>query len=198
MILEETRSLVAAGCTYIQFNAPEILQLASEGPLAEHWEHQGLPARHAAAEGIDVLRGIAANLPDDVTCGLHLCGDYQVAAGHIFPRITGFDRLLLDYGSPAPEAFEPLAAMPGDITVVLGLVSAMFPRARDTQALTACVTAAARYTGLDRLAISLRCGFAHEASGLRMSRTQQQARLRLAADAARLSSAGVALIWCPP
>jgi 5-methyltetrahydropteroyltriglutamate--homocysteine methyltransferase len=47
------------------------------------------------------------------------------------------------------------------------------------------VTEAARYVGLDRLAISPQCGFASTVAGNPLSEADQRAKLRLVVEVAR-------------
>lgn len=55
-----------------------------------------------------------------------MVGGYDPIAGPIFRRIRA-QRLLLEYDDPRSGSFEPLACVPDDKIVVLGLLSTKHP-----------------------------------------------------------------------
>jgi methionine synthase II (cobalamin-independent) len=91
-----------------------------------------MPTECTLSEGVDIINSVA-DVPG-VTFGLHLCkGNYQskwIAAGgydetadKIFARMSNIDVFLLEYEDERSGSFEPLAHMPDDKRVILGLVS---------------------------------------------------------------------------
>ena len=73
-----------------------------------------------------------------VTFGLHICkgnyeskwiatGGYEFTADKVFSRRRNFDVFLLEYDDERSGSFEPLANVPDDKFVVLGLVSSKLP-----------------------------------------------------------------------
>ena len=50
-------------------------------------------------------------------------GGYERIAGQVFPRLTNYDRLLLEFDTPRAGGFEPLKHVREDTEVVLGLVT---------------------------------------------------------------------------
>ena len=85
-------------------------------------------------------------------------GGYQVLSEKLFKKLN-FDVFFLEYNTARAGGFEPLAAMPGEKMVVLGLISSKVPELEDVGALKARIDEATRYVDLDRLAISPQCGF---------------------------------------
>ena len=65
--------------------------------------------------------------------------------------------------------FEPLAYVPDDRVVVLGLVSTKTSRLETVDELRPRIAEAARVVPLERLAISPQCGFASTSEGNRLS-----------------------------
>ena len=82
-----------------------------------------------------------------VTFGFHLCrgnqasrwlvsGGYDWLAERIFPEVRA-ERLLLEYDDERSGGFEPLARVPEDKIVVLGLVTTKTPRRETVDELAA-------------------------------------------------------------
>ncbi len=74
--------------------------------------------------------------------------------------------------------------MPGDKTVVLGLVTTKSPRRETVEGLSARIREAARYIPLERLALSPQCGFSTSIIGNRISVDDQRRKLRVVAETA--------------
>ena len=111
-----------------------------------------------------------------------MAGGYDDIARPVFRSVA--DRLLLEYGDERSGGFEPLAEVPDDKVVVLGLVTTKTPRLEDAGALEARVHEAARFTGLDRLAVSPQCGFSTSVVGNALSIDDQRRKLRLVCEVA--------------
>ena len=130
-----------------------------------------------------------------VTFGLHICkGNYQskwiASGGYDSPptsvrRMGNFDVFLLEYDDERSGTFEPLAKVPDDKVVVLGLVSSKPPRS-SRWTVIARINEAARYVDLERLALSTQCGFASVSIGANLiSADTQQPKLELVGEVAR-------------
>ena len=131
--------LVAAGCKYVQIDAPGYTAYVDEASLA---------AMRARGEDPDATleRSIAADNAvldafGEATSGIHLCrgnnrsmwhreGAYDAIAERLFAGLR-HDRLLLEYDSERAGSFAPLRYVPKDKTVVLGLVSTKDTGARN-------------------------------------------------------------------
>jgi 5-methyltetrahydropteroyltriglutamate--homocysteine methyltransferase len=92
---------------------------------------------------------------------------------------------LLEYDDERSGSFEPLADVPDDKVVVLGLVSSKLPEIEPAGELIARIDEAARYVGKERLALSTQCGFSPVSIGGNLiSEETQQRKLELVAEVA--------------
>jgi len=144
-------------------------------------------------EGADMLNEVAS-VPG-VTFGVHICkgnydshwisaGGYESIASQLFPRLTNFDRILLEYENERSGSFEPLKQLPDDKVVVLGLVSSKFDELESPEQLIGRIEQAARFYPRDQLALSTQCGFASAGPGNAISEDGQEKKLRLIAEVA--------------
>jgi 5-methyltetrahydropteroyltriglutamate--homocysteine methyltransferase len=97
----------------------------------------------------------------------------------------GHQRLLLEYDDERSGTFAPLARVPEDRVVVLGLVSTKVPEVEDPARVQARVREAAAYVPLERLAVSPQCGFASVAAGNPLTWEAQAAKLRVVGEVAQ-------------
>ena len=95
-------------------------------------------------------------------------------------------RLLLEYDDERSGGFEPLAAVPEDKVVVLGLVTTKTPRRETVDELAKRIGEASRFVPLDRLALSPQCGFATSVVGNAISEDDERRKLRTIAETARV------------
>jgi 5-methyltetrahydropteroyltriglutamate--homocysteine methyltransferase len=193
LLREEIREVAALGCRYVQIDLPELTMVVDERSRATHWDKLGLSPEWLLNDGLALVDAVVADTPG-VEFGLHFCrgnhaskwlsqGGYDAMA-EAFGRVPSFDRLLLEYDSERAGGFEPLAQVPHEKAVVLGLVSSKTPDLEDADALLARIDAAAQLFPRERLAVSTQCGFASEVHGNLLSRDAQEAKLRLVADVA--------------
>jgi 5-methyltetrahydropteroyltriglutamate--homocysteine methyltransferase len=185
--------LVAAGCRYVQIDAPgytayvdppslEAMRARGENP-AENFS-RSLKADNELLDGFD-----------DVTFGIHLCRGNQRSMWHregtyddIAERLLNelkHDRFLFEYDSPRAGGFEPLRFLPRGKLVVLGLVSTKVPQLETVDELKRRIDAAARYVPLDQLAISPQCGFSSDVVGNLISADDQKRKLEMVVETSR-------------
>jgi len=193
LVKEEAQALADLGCKYIQIDAPDFGQLVEDSER-ERWERLGIPVSRVMSEGVEMLNAVA-DVPG-VTFGLHLCkgnyqslwisaGGYEEISSHVFKGTPNFDRYLLEYDDERSGGFEPLADLPDDKVVVLGLVSTKHDDLESVEDLTARVDEAAKHFPREQLALSTQCGFASVAMGNEISPEAQEQKLRRVAEAAR-------------
>jgi 5-methyltetrahydropteroyltriglutamate--homocysteine methyltransferase len=132
-----------------------------------------------------------------VTRAIHICrgnapggrwladGGYESIAAQVFPRLTRYDRLLLEYDTPRAGDFGPLRHARPEATVVLGLLTTKQGALEDASAVETRLREAARHVPLTRLALSPQCGFASGEAGNPLTPEQQDAKLRRVATIAR-------------
>jgi 5-methyltetrahydropteroyltriglutamate--homocysteine methyltransferase len=193
ILREEANELAALGATYLQLDAPQYPLLVDEGYKA-FYESRGWPAERWLELGLELDNHVIADRPD-VTFGFHLCrgnqasrwlvsGGYDWLAERIFPAVRA-ERLLLEYDDERSGGFEPLAAVPEDKIVVLGLVTTKTPRRETIDELAARIGEASRFVPLERLALSPQCGFATSVVGNAISEDDERGKLRTIAETAK-------------
>ncbi len=188
--------IIALGGDYIQMDAPNYAQWHVDGEnraAFEAWGHDMTAELVADAEIDDtVFEGVRG-----VTRAIHICrgnapggrwlanGGYERIAGEVFPRLTRYDRLLLEYDTPRAGDFGPLRHVRPDATVVLGLLTTKLGDLEDAALVETRIREAARQIPLERLALSPQCGFASGEAGNPLTPSQQEAKLRRVATIAR-------------
>jgi 5-methyltetrahydropteroyltriglutamate--homocysteine methyltransferase len=192
ILREEVEELVRLGATYLQLDAPHY-PLLVDPAYREFYESRGRPANEWLELGLELDNHVVGD-HEGVTFGFHLCkgnqasrwlvsGGYDWLATRVFPRIRA-DRLLLEYDDERSGGFDPLAAVPDDKTVVLGLVTTKTPRRETVDELARRIEAAARFVPLERLAVSPQCGFATSVVGNALSLDDQRRKLETVARTA--------------
>jgi 5-methyltetrahydropteroyltriglutamate--homocysteine methyltransferase len=194
ILRQETRELASLGCEYIQIDAPEIATLVDPATCRNVYESHRISPERMLGEGIEMLDAVA-DAPG-VTFGLHLCrgnnaghwmssGGYEAISRQVFQRATRYAIFLLEYDGSRAGGFEPLADMPSDKVVVLGLVSTKSGALEDPSELARRVDSATRHFPFDQMALSTQCGFASVAAGNPITTEAQEAKLKLVAESAR-------------
>ena len=188
--------IIALGGDYIQMDAPNYAQWHVDGEnraAFEVWGHDMTAELVADAEIDDtVFEGVRG-----VTCAIHICrgnapggrwlanGGYERIAAEVFPRLTRYDRLLLEYDTPRAGDFGPLRYVRPEATVVLGLLTTKQGELEDAALVERRIREAARQVPLERLALSPQCGFASGEAGNPLTPSQQEAKLRRVGTIAR-------------
>jgi 5-methyltetrahydropteroyltriglutamate--homocysteine methyltransferase len=193
------RELADAGCEYIQIDAPELAEAFADERVRAEYDERGIPSDELLRVGTELVCGLGEVELPGCRLAMHLCkgngtqswiaeGGYEALAQQVFARATGFDTFLVEYDDDRSGTFEPLAGLPDDKRVVLGLVSTKWAEIEDGALLAARIEEAARYHPKERLAISTLCGFAsagETAEQRRITPEIQEAKLRAVARTAR-------------
>jgi len=190
---EMIRSLIDAGCRYVQIDAPSYTAYV-DAPSLEEMRRRGEDPMKNLARSIKADNEIL-RLFDGVTFGIHLCrgnqrsmwhreGSYDAIAEMLFTELR-HDRLLLEYDSPRAGSFEPLRFVPKDKVVVLGLVSTKVSEIETVEQLKRRIDEAAKFVPLEQRAISPQCGFASDVVGNLISEDDQKRKLEVVAETAR-------------
>src|SRR5687767_6918902 len=188
----EVAELVRLGCTYIQLDAPQYAGLIDPA-IREGYRQRGTDPDRLLDRCIELDNAVIGDHPG-VTFGIHLCrgnnqsmyyasGGYEPVA-RVFER-TRFQRFLLEYDDARSGGFEPLAHVPEDRTVVLGLVTTKKAALESADTLKERIDEASRIVPLERLALSPQCGFASTEAGNALGEADQSAKLHLVAEVAR-------------
>ena len=132
--------------------------------------------------------------PDDLVVTTHVCrGNYHSTYISSGPYDAVADVLLgeenvsaffLEFDDERSGGFEPLAKVPEDKKVVLGLVTTKRPELEDKAVLHARIKEASKYVPLERLYLSPQCGFASCEIGNKLTEEEQWAKLILVKEVA--------------
>ena len=186
ILREEVNELVRLGCEYVQLDAPHY-PLLLDSAYRDFYESRGWPVERWLDLGLELDNTVFGKHPG-VTFGFHLCrgnqqsrwlveGSYDWLAQRLFPRVRA-ERLLLEYDDERSGGFEPLAAVPQDKIVVLGLVTTKTGRQETIDELETRIRKAAHHVALERLALSPQCGFATSILGNALTTANEKAKLR--------------------
>ena len=189
----EVAELARRGATYVQIDAPHY-PLLLDAQTRSFYEARGWTVDQWLDLGIALDNAVMEGAPG-VTFGFHLCrgnqgsrwlaeGGYEGIARPIFRRVRA-QRLLLEYDDARSGDFAPLAEVPDDKTVVLGLVTTKRPHLETVDGLVGRIAEAARCVPLERLALSPQCGFATSVIGNDLTIEDQKRKLALVAEVAR-------------
>ena len=186
ILREEVNELVRLGCEYVQLDAPHY-PLLLDSAYRDFYESRGWPVERWLDLGLELDNTVFGKHPG-VTFGFHLCrgnqqsrwlveGSYDWLAQRLFPRVRA-ERLLLEYDDERSGGFEPLAVVPQDKIVFLGLVTTKTGRQETIDELETRIREAARHVPLERLALSPQCGFATSILGNALATANEEAKLR--------------------
>jgi 5-methyltetrahydropteroyltriglutamate--homocysteine methyltransferase len=193
---EVVRKLVALGCDYVHLDAPNYSQWHIDPRMREAFASWGRDLDAELIEDAEIDNSVFDGITD-ITRAIHLCrgnapggrwladGGYGRIAAELFPRLSNYDMLLLEYDTPRAGDFSPLAHVRKDTTVVLGLVTTKDGKLEDAATVETRIREAARYVPLQRLALSPQCGFASGEYATTMTHAEQEAKLRLVGSVAK-------------
>ena len=188
--------IIAMGGDYVQLDAPNYAQWhvdPDNRAAFESWGHDMAKELVADAElDNEVFAGVSG-----ITRAIHVCrgnapggrwlanGGYEKIAPDVFPRLTNYTRLLLEFDTPRAGGFTPLKDVRPDTEVVLGLLTTKQGALETADAVEMRVLEASKTVGRERLAISPQCGFASGEAGNPLTPAEQAAKLRRVAEVAR-------------
>ncbi|GAA5972550.1 hypothetical protein JCM11641_001895 [Rhodosporidiobolus odoratus] len=203
---EELADLYAAGCRNVQFDDP-ILAYFCATSMLEGMKAEGNDPAKVLDQYIQLYNDCVRDAPKDMVIGLHLCrgnfkdgmhfseGGYEHISKRLFTELNAHV-YYLEYDTDRAGGFEPLADLPSDKIVVLGLISSKLPALEDKENLKKRIYEAAdfvakgasqtREEALHRLCISPQCGFASHAEGNPVTRDDVLAKLKLTVETAKL------------
>jgi len=192
---EEIAALGEAGCRYVQLDEVAVAVLCDPAIRAKV-EAAGIDPDDLVDLYVDALNQAITTRPPDMVIGVHMCrgnfkghylsqGGYESVAERFF---TGAEvnHFLLEYDTPRAGDFKPLRFVPNDKGVVLGLVSAKTGQLEELDMLRRRTEEAAQFIDHERLAIGPQCGFASTAAGNALSEAEEEKKLRLIVEAARV------------
>ncbi|KAF2628456.1 5-methyltetrahydropteroyltriglutamate-homocysteine methyltransferase [Macroventuria anomochaeta] len=199
--------LYKAGLRNVQFDDPNLAYFCSEKMLIGWKEdtYNTISADDVFDLYIQLYNSCISQAPPDMHIGVHLCRGNFVNSRHFSEG--GYDRIAtklfqhlnvhtyyLEYDTPRAGGFEPLAHLPKNKNVILGVVTSKFPELEDKEELKRRIYAAAdvmakghgetREEALNRCGISPQCGFASHAEGNLIDIEGMKRKLRLVREVA--------------
>ncbi|MFZ1104207.1 MAG: cobalamin-independent methionine synthase II family protein [Hyphomicrobiaceae bacterium] len=184
------RQLIELGCDYVQLDAPNYSQWHIDPRIRAAFAAWGRDLDKELIEDAEIDNSVFDGIAG-ITRAIHLCrgnapggryladGGYGRIAAELFPRLTNYDTLLLEYDTPRAGDFSPLANVRRDTAVVLGLITTKSGALEKDAAVEARIRKASAYVPLERLALSPQCGFASGEFATTMTHDEQEAKLRL-------------------
>ncbi len=190
----ELKALHDAGCRYVQLDDTAMAKLG-DPKIQKALEGRGDDWQRLLGTYADAINAVVAGAPKDMTIALHLCrgnqaghwqaeGGYDPVAEHLFRRVD-VGAYFLEFDSPRAGTFAPLAALPDDKVVVLGLVSTKVGTLEAVAQIEERIREAARLVPMERLCLSAQCGFASSVTGNPLSEAEQRAKLERVVAVAR-------------
>jgi 5-methyltetrahydropteroyltriglutamate--homocysteine methyltransferase len=202
VLREEAQYLLAAGAAIVQFDEPVLTEVVFARPSAGRRSfmcgalgERSEPAEELAFAGA-VLKAVLDGLPKE-RVALHVCRgnwsrDEGVAlAGPYTPLVPLLATLpvgtyFLELATPRAGDLAPLADLPADCRVGVGVVNQKLDRVEPVEEIVAKAEAAVRLFGPDRVLLNPDCGFATFADSPVSSAAVAEAKLGAIAQAARI------------
>jgi 5-methyltetrahydropteroyltriglutamate--homocysteine methyltransferase len=190
----EIADLYAAGCRYLQLDDVSLAYLCDDAMRAEN-QARGDDPDGQLALSVKLIRATLRDKPADMTICTHLCrgnfrsswraqGGYAKVAETIFTQLP-YDGFFLEFDDARSGDFSPLAHVPRNVRVVLGLVTTKVGTLEKKEDLKRRLDEASKYIALDQLAVSPQCGFSSTVEGNAIAVEQQRAKLALCVELAR-------------
>jgi 5-methyltetrahydropteroyltriglutamate--homocysteine methyltransferase len=190
---QELADLTKLGCRFVQLDEVP-LAMMEDASVNDRIRSLGEDPDALIDAYINVLCDAVRDKPSGLVVALHLCrgnyrgrwlavGGYGRVADRLF-NIPGIDAFFLEYDSPRAGDFSPLALLPKDKMVVLGLISSKSAELEDKAVVLRRIDEAAKFAPLDQLGISPQCGFATNLTGSPLTLEDERAKLRLVVDIA--------------
>jgi len=187
----EIEELIRLGCNYIQVDAPQYAGLI-DADIREGYRKRGNDPDKLLDRCIEMDNAVISG-HQGAEFGIHLCrgnnqSKFYASGGYdpisdVFKR-TNFNRFLLEFDDERSGGFDPLRNVPGDRTVVLGLVTTKKPTLEAKDDLKRRIEQASAIIPLERLALSPQCGFASTEEGNLLTSADQAAKLKLVSETA--------------
>lgn len=195
ILADVVADLVAAGCRYIQFDAPDLTAVVDPS-TREDLAIKGVDPDRLIAAACALINRITEPVDPAVKFAVHLCrgnlrgmwrkqGGYEALSETFFNGLTRLDTFMLEFDDERSGSFTCLSSLPRGKVAVLGLVTTKRGELEREADLVARIEAAARHVSVDQLAISTQCGFASTAEGNPVTEADQRRKLELVARVAR-------------
>ena len=187
------QELYAVGCRNIQFDDCT-WGMIGDPNYQNFLKETNTKVEDVAAEYLRLNNLALENRPEGLTITTHVCrgnyhstwaseGDYFTVAPFLLAQ-ENVDAFYLEFDDARSGSFEPLKYVAEGKKVVLGLVTTKSPRLEEKDAVIARIHEAEKYIPLDRLCLSLQCGFASCEIGNKLTELEQWNKLKLVKEIA--------------
>ena len=178
----------AAGCRNLQFDDCSWGCLVD--PKAElFFGTDAAGIERIKHELLDINNRVLDAAPADLTINTHVCrgnfhstwacqGGYDDVSDELLAN-EHVNAFFLEFDDERSGSFAPLAKVPADKKVVLGLITTKQAALEDRAAVIARIHEAARYVPLENLCLSPQCGFASCEIGNKLTEDEQWAKVAL-------------------
>ncbi len=200
VLREELIALRDAGADFVQFDEPVLSEVAFAGPHATHSFMCAALSEKASPESelefaVELINQVVDGV-EGIRTGLHVCrGNWSrdesvLLAGPYDALVPYFSRmkvtqLVLEYATERAGSFAPLAALPGDKELGLGLVNPRTSEIEPVEQLVARVRELLRYRPAESIFLNPDCGFGTFADRPINTLTVAQQKLARLSEAAR-------------
>ena len=188
------RAFADAGCRYLQLDEVNLAYLCDPALRAQVEARGDDPAKLPLIYA-DMINAAISDIPSDMTITMHLCrGNFRssfVASGGYDPvaeilfntiKVHGY---FMEYDSERAGSFKALRLVPGNKTVVLGLVTSKTGMLESKDTIKRRIDQAAEFVGIEQLCLSPQCGFASTEEGNILHEDEQWAKLRMIVEVAQ-------------
>ncbi|WP_309712375.1 hypothetical protein [Armatimonas sp.] len=174
VLREELIALRDAGADFVQFDEPVLSEVAFAGPHATHSFMCAALSEKASPESelefaVELINQVVEGI-DGIRTGLHVCrGNWSrdesvLLAGPYDALVPYFARmkvtqLVLEYATERAGSFAPLAVLPEDKEIGLGLVNPRTSEVEPVEQLVARVHELLRYRPAESIFLNPDCGF---------------------------------------
>lgn len=179
------RDIKLDDCTWGMVVDPDFWQSMTE---------KGFDKDELCAKYLKINNAAIQDLPDDLRISTHICrgnyhstwaaqGGYDEVADYVFAK-ENVDAFYLEYDDERSGNFDPIAKIPSDKEVVLGIVTSKKPELEDPTNLKNRINNATNFHDLDNLALSTQCGFSSTEEGNKLTDKDQWNKIKLVVNTA--------------
>lgn len=191
---ESIADFYAAGCRYLQIDDCSMAYFCDPAQRQMLTDRGEDPAQMEEAYAY-VLNTALKNRPKDMRITMHVCrgnfrstfvasGGYEPIADLMFNKID-LDGYFLEWDNDRSGDLSPLAKLPADKMVVVGLVTSKTGEMESKDSIKRRVEEATKYAKLEQLCLSPQCGFSSTEEGNTITEEQQWNKLRFVVETAK-------------
>jgi 5-methyltetrahydropteroyltriglutamate--homocysteine methyltransferase len=187
------RAFADAGCRYLQLDEVNLAYLCDPA-LREQVRSRGDDPDRLPQIYAEMINAAIRDIPADMVITMHLCrgnfrssfvasGGYDPVAEILFDaiKVHGY---FMEYDSERAGSFKALRLVPGNKSVVLGLVTSKSGMLESKDTIKRRIEAATEFIGIEQLCLSPQCGFASTEEGNILGEDEQWAKLRMIVEVA--------------